>query len=95
MFEIKKTRGHRSWGISIFGTMPWIVRAYIYLFLIVLLGIFGFGAAEDYFDKPEFGKVADELIGFLKLIVGAVLGALSMRSKLGSGPEKDDMPSDL
>ena len=77
MFEEKKTEAGRSISLSVFGTIPTTVRAFIYLFLLMLVALFVFGYANRSGEIPAFDGVTNVLTDGLKLVIGAVLGALS------------------
>jgi len=77
MFEEKKTKGGRSISLSVFGTIPTTVRAFIYLFLLMLIALFVFGYANRTGEIPAFDGITNVLTDGLKLVIGAVLGALS------------------
>lgn len=77
MYEEKKQRGHRVVSFKLLGDLPWSVRAFFILLFFVLVAILVFGGAAAALDVPVFGLVASELTGFLKIIIGAIIGALT------------------
>ena len=81
MYEEKKSNEGRSIGFRFFTELPWVVRAFFNLLLIVLVAIFLFGLADKYMGIAVFGTVAAELAGFIKVIIGAVIGALTVQAK--------------
>jgi hypothetical protein len=94
MFEERKTGEGRSWGFRLFIDMPWVVRAFMSLFLILLLAVLAFGIAERTLGIAAFGAVVTELTGLLKLVVGAIVGALSVEAKGYLQGEKPKIGSD-
>lgn len=81
MFEEKKTSNSRSFSIKFFAKLPWVVRAFLNLFVLLLIGIVVFSFLGKAFDVPTFNKVSEELTSFLKLVVGAIIGSLSAEAK--------------
>jgi len=81
MFEEKKTRNTRSFALRFFSELPWIVRAFLNLFVLLLVGIAIFSLLGKAFNIPTFDRVSEELTSFLKLVVGAIIGSLSSEAK--------------
>jgi hypothetical protein len=81
MFEEKKTKNSRRFALRFFFELPWIVRAFLNLLVLMLVGIFVFGLLSKAFNIPTFDKVSEELTSFLKLVVGAIIGSLSSEAK--------------
>jgi|GEM_PF-3022514 len=81
MYEEKKTKNSRRISFRIFAELPWIVRAFLNLFILMLLSIILFSFLAKSFDVPTFEQVAEELTSFLKLVVGAIVGSLSSEAK--------------
>lgn len=77
MFEENSNNNGRSYSFSLFSALPATVRAFLNLFLIVLVALMVFGVVESVWDIPAFQKVVEVLTDGLKLIIGAILGALS------------------
>ena len=77
MFEEKKSKNARSYSFSLFFGLPGTVRAFLNLFMIVLIALMVFGVVERVWSIPAFQKVVEVLTDGLKLIIGAILGALS------------------
>lgn len=88
MYEEKKNADGRSVALKLFVGFPWVVKAFFNLFVLVLIALLVFGFAEHTFGIPLFGTVSTELTGFLKLIVGAIIGALSAEAKMISESKK-------
>lgn len=89
MFEEKKNAEGRSFAIRLLVDMPWVVRAFFVLLFVNLGAILLFGFCHRWTGIPAFEGVAQELIGYLKLIVGAIIGALSAEAKGILKTEKD------
>jgi hypothetical protein len=81
MYEEKKTKDTRSYSISLFSHIPWVLRTFLTLFLIMLVAIIVFGFLGKSYDVPAFAQVAEELSSFLKVVIGAIIGSLSSEAK--------------
>lgn len=81
MYEEKKTPEGRSVAIRLLVDMPWVVRAFFVLLLADLVAIAAFGFAHHRTGIAAFEAATTELISYLKLIVGAIIGALSAEAK--------------
>jgi uncharacterized membrane protein len=81
MYEVKKNRSSRSYAIRFFAELPWIVRAFLNLFIVLLVGIVIFGLLGKFSEIQVFDKVSEELMSFLKVVVGAIIGSLSSEAK--------------
>lgn len=88
MYEEKKTADGRSIAIRLLIDMPWVVRAFFVLLFVNLAAILLFGFCHRWTGIGAFETVAQELIGYLKLIVGAIIGALSAEAKTLLKPGK-------
>jgi len=84
MFEERKTATSRSYALRLFVGMPWAVRGFLILFNIILVALLVFGLIEVLSPTPSFSKVTSTLTELLKLVGGAVIGALSAHTKKGS-----------
>lgn len=89
MYEVKKNKRGRSIALRLFVGIPWTVRAFFHLFLLVAFFLFAFGLAGHLFRIPAFEAVAANLVEALKLVTGAVIGALSAEAKIGVDRFKD------
>ena len=81
MYEAKKTADSRSYSIKFFAELPWVMRAFLNLFVLLLVGIVIFSLLGKFSEIPAFNKVSEELTSFLKLVVGAIIGSLSSEAK--------------
>ena len=81
MFEAKNGDKSRSIGLKVFDQLPWMVRAYMYIFIIFLIALITMGLIDAIASKPIFTAVIDRMLSFLGLIVGSVIGSLSAAIK--------------
>ncbi len=81
MFEVKKDKDSRSLALRLFVGLPWVVRAFLNLFIILLLGVLVFSILGKIYQIPAFDKVSEELTSFLKFVIGAIVGSLSREAK--------------
>lgn len=81
MYEEKKTKTTKSYAIKLFQGIPWMVKAFLNLFLIMLVAIIIFAFLGHFSEIQVFNNVAEELTSFLKVVVGAIIGALSAEAK--------------
>jgi hypothetical protein len=81
MFEEKKNKTGRSFALKIFVDMPWVVRAYFHLLIVFIVAIIVMAVADSQLHIPLFASVVEKMASFLELILGAVLGALSVAAK--------------
>lgn len=81
MYEEKKTKTSRSVSFKVFYDLPWAVRAFFNLLIMLLVAIAIFGFLAKFANMPAFNQVVEELSGFLKLIVGAIIGSLTSEAK--------------
>jgi hypothetical protein len=81
MFEEKKSEEGRSFAVRLFSEFPWVVRAYFHILVIFIIALIAMGIADAKLGIPQIGPVIEKMTGFLELIVGAVVGALSAAVK--------------
>lgn len=81
VYEDKKTKTSRRISFRVFADLPGIARAFLNLFIIMLLSIILFSFLDKSFDVPIFEQVAEELTSFLKLVIGAIIGSLTSEAK--------------
>ncbi len=94
MFEERKSDTGRQISFSLFAALPRTVRAFLVLFLIVLLALLVFGFLNRNGEIPAFEDVTNVLTEGLKLIIGAVLGALSAEGSKRLYGEKPQITRD-
>lgn len=94
MFEERKSESGRQISFSLFSALPPTVRAFLVLFVIVLVALFVFGFLNRNGEMPAFENVTNVLTDGLKLIIGAVLGALSAEGSKRLYGEKPQITRD-
>ena len=96
MFEEKRTSTSHSYAIRLFSGLPWAVRGFLILFNIILFALLVFGLIDVSHPTPTFGNITSTLTELLKLVGGAVIGALAQGKKESDGNnttiEKDQRP---
>tara|TARA_R110000868_G_scaffold162329_12_gene393502 strand:- start:24586 stop:25167 length:582 start_codon:yes stop_codon:yes gene_type:complete len=81
MYEEQNDKSIRRRSFRLFGDLPWALRIFLNLFLLVLSAIAIFGIAGHSLNIEILTRTAEILIGFLQLIVGAIVGVLTSEGR--------------
>ena len=79
MFEERNEEGKvlKSYRFSLFHGQPWVVKAYIYILVLLIASMILMGFIDAAFSTSVFKIVMDKMLEALKLVLGAVVGALT------------------